>query len=76
MKPKERTMKNGGKVTGYTSDRPSFATLADLREKAKKLPQLIEDLAEGEDVIQRATDLHCAAYNFLEKVCEVVEVES
>lgn len=52
----------------YIEDRPHFDALADLRQEALELPGFITALATGNDILQRATDLHIAAQEFLRKV--------
>ena len=64
-----------GKVKKYTDVRPGFCVLHDLRNQVEDLLSLITALAEGEDIGQRATDLHVASYQFLEDVTKAVDQE-
>ena len=41
----------------YIQEVPSFDEMADLREEIKSLLSALSGLADGHDVIQRATDL-------------------
>lgn len=56
-------------------NKPSFQELRELANKAESTLSFVEGLAEGQDAIQRMTDLHWHCIKLLEKVEDLVLLE-